>query len=129
MVGIHLVDIESKKERLLIPKQGIVAFEWSPLENFFISCEKFREGSNNLNVWDAATGENVRSLEWKSSAKDGPSSIKFDAEEKFCARQVGQNIIDIYDLKDKKFDEVKLQIKSKLPPLPKVNGEPQEDTR
>jgi hypothetical protein len=35
--------------------------------------------------------------EWKNTAKDGPKSIKFDEEEKFCARQVGKNLIEIYE--------------------------------
>jgi len=39
-VGIHLVDIASKQERLFIQRKGIIALEWSPKESYLISCEK-----------------------------------------------------------------------------------------
>ena len=84
--GINLVDIESKKEVLHIPKKGVIALDWSPLENFVISCEKYKEGQKNLSVWDAKTGNLVLDFEWKNTAKDGPNSVKFDPEEKYCAR-------------------------------------------
>jgi len=84
--GIHLVDVESKKRRLFIERRGIIALEWSPRENFVISCEKQKEGLKNLNVWDANTGQLVIDFEWKNTAKEGPRSVKFDSDEKFCAR-------------------------------------------
>ena len=96
-IGIHIVDVESKKERLLIERRGIIALEWTPKETYVISCEKQKPNENNLRVWDAKTGELVMQYEWKNTAKDGPKSIKFDDEEKFCARQVGKNLIEIYE--------------------------------
>ena len=36
-------------------------------------------------------------FEWQNSAKDGPRSVKFDKEERFCARQISKNMIEIYD--------------------------------
>lgn len=78
-------------------------------------------------MWNAADGKLITSFEWKNTAKDGPKSIKFDDEEKFCARQVGKNTIEVYEAG--KFDELKMSIRSKLPPLPKVDGQVQQDDR
>jgi len=39
-VGIHLVDIATKQERLVIQRKGIIALEWSPKESYLLSCEK-----------------------------------------------------------------------------------------
>jgi len=39
-VGIHLVDIASKKEKLFIQRKNIIALQWSPKESYLISCEK-----------------------------------------------------------------------------------------
>jgi len=96
-IGIHIVDIETKKERLFIEKRGIIALEWTPKETYVISCEKQRPNEKNLKVWDSKTGEAVMQFEWKNTAKDGPKSVKFDEEEKFCARQVGKNLVEIYE--------------------------------
>jgi len=48
-------------------------------------------------MWDAKDGKLITAFEWKNTAKDGPRSIKFDGDEKFCARQVGKNVIEIYE--------------------------------
>lgn len=125
--GIHIIDVESKQELRIIEKKGIIALEWSPKGTFLITCTKFKEGSNNLEVWSAETGGKIFECEWKISAKEGPKSLKFDENERFCARQVGKNIIEVFE--NGNFEEPKLQIRSKLPPLPKLNGEAQEDTR
>ena len=39
-IGIHIVDVESKKEMLKIEMKGIIALEWTPKETYVISCEK-----------------------------------------------------------------------------------------
>lgn len=78
LTGIHVIDVESKQERLKIEKKGIIAIEWSPNESYLISCEKQKENTKNLNVWDAKTGKLVIDFEWKNTAKDGPKSVKFD---------------------------------------------------
>jgi len=96
-IGIHIVDVETKQERLTIERKGIIALEWTPRETYVISCEKQKPNEKNLRVWDAKTGEQVLQFEWKNTAKEGPKSIKFDDEEKFCARQVGKNLIEIYE--------------------------------
>jgi WD40 repeat protein len=119
--GVHIVDVVSKQELRIIEKKGIIAMEWSPKGSYVITCTKFKEGGNNLEVWSAETGNKIFECEWKISAKEGPKSIKFDENEKFCARQIGKNIIEVYE--NGNFAEPKLQIKSKLPPMPKLNGE------
>jgi len=85
-IGIHIIDVETKKVLLDIERRGIIALEWTPKETYVISCEKQKPGEKNLRVWDTKTGELVISFEWKNTAKDGPKSVKFDEEEKFCAR-------------------------------------------
>ena len=39
-IGIHIVDVESKKELLKIERKGIIALEWTPRETYVITCEK-----------------------------------------------------------------------------------------
>lgn len=68
-------------------------------------------------MWDAEQGVEVNTFDWANVAKDGAGSILFDEEEKFMARQVAKNAIDIYDVTN--LSSVKFQIVSKLPPLPK----------
>jgi len=84
--GIHIVDVSSKQEIMTMERRGIIALEWSPRGSFVMSCTKCKEGSNNLNLWHAQTGKLLYECEWKNSAKEGPQSIKFDSEERFCAR-------------------------------------------
>lgn len=48
-------------------------------------------------------------------------------EEKFAARQIAVNVIEVFEKGN--FEQAKMQIKSKLPPLPKINGAAQEDNR
>ena len=62
----------------------------------------------------------VAKFDWQNKAQEGAVSIKFDLEEKFAARQIAQNIIEVFEKGS--FEQSKLQIKSKLPPLPKLNG-------
>lgn len=69
------------------------------------------------------SGKQVNCFDWQNQAQDGAASVKFDDEQKFCARQVAANAIDVYDASN--LQEVKFQIVSKLPPLPKG----QEDNR
>jgi len=70
-----------------------MAMEWSPMETYVITCEKVRSdiakeavAPGNLNIWSATTGEIVKSFDWRNTPKEGPKSIGFDSEEKFCAR-------------------------------------------
>lgn len=63
-----------------------MSLEWSPKETYIITCEKPKTGAKNLVIWDSKTGQLVAEFEWKNQAIDGPMSIKFDEDEKFCAR-------------------------------------------
>jgi len=124
--GVHLIDMSTSKERSFLAQAGVASLEWSPLETHLITCAKdptTPSQSENLVVWDVETGEQVARFDWLNVAKDGAGSIAFDEEEKFMARQVAKNAIDIYDASE--LDSVKFQIVSKLPPLPKN----QEDKR
>ena len=38
--GLHLVDMSSKKVRLVIQRKGIVALKWSPKNTMIVTCEK-----------------------------------------------------------------------------------------
>lgn len=131
--GIHVVDIDTKQIICSVSRPGIVGTEWSPKETYLITCEKmnlkeeFNGTNGNLNLWNATTGEHVKSFEFRNTPKDLPKTIGFDVEEKFCARQINKNIIEIYEGNNLK--EQKFSIKSKLPPLPKVDGQPQVDNR
>lgn len=115
-----MVDVESKAERLFVEKKGIISMEWSTRESYVLTCGKLRANEKNLNVWDSSTGELVVDFEYRNAAKEGAKSIKFDEEEKFCARQIGKNMIEIFESGN--FAEPKFKITSKLPPLPKVDG-------
>lgn len=84
--GIHIIKVETKEVMKSIEKKGVIALEWSPKSTYVITCTKFREGQNNLHVWNATSGDLVYECEWKNTAKDGPQSIKFDEQERFCAR-------------------------------------------
>ena len=95
--GIHLVDIDTKEERLYIERKGIISMEWSPLDTFIVTCEKLKQNEKNLQVWDSKTGELVQDFEYRNAPKLGAKSIKFDVDEKFCARQIGNNMIEIFE--------------------------------
>ena len=40
-IGIHIVDVTSKKERLMISRCGIGGISFSPKDTYLVSCEKF----------------------------------------------------------------------------------------
>jgi len=40
-IGIHFVDMETFKERLLIVKTGVTSIDFSPRDTYLITCEKF----------------------------------------------------------------------------------------
>lgn len=39
--GMHIIDMNAEKERLLILKSGIGGISFSPNDTYLISCEKF----------------------------------------------------------------------------------------
>lgn len=99
------------------------------METYLIGCEKNIQNPNkhNLYVWETTEGKPVAKFDWHNKAQEGAASIKFDLEEKFATRQIAQNVIEVFEKGN--FEEPKLQIKSKLPPLPKLGGVAQEDNR
>ena len=66
--GIHIIDMETKQQVRLIEKKSVIAMEWSPNERYIITCQKFKEGQKNLDLWEAETGKLVTSFEWKNTA-------------------------------------------------------------
>ena len=57
--GMYLVDVNSKQLRLKIDRPGIVDMQWTPRENYIVTCDKYKAGTNekNLVIWSAKTGE------------------------------------------------------------------------
>lgn len=97
---MHVIDVPTSKKLHYMQRNGVASIEWSPLENYLITCEKDPNKpvqSKNLLVWDVQTGQAKCTFDWPNLAKDGANSIKFDEEEKFMARQVAPNAIDVYD--------------------------------
>jgi len=59
-MGLHIVDCHAGREvRLIIRQTAISALSFSPLDRFFVTCEKFVQGEKNLIVWDITTGREV----------------------------------------------------------------------
>ena len=62
---MHFIDMKTGKERLQIVKTGVNAIEFSPKDTYFITCEKYQQGSNNLFIWDSQTGKELAGFEWR----------------------------------------------------------------
>lgn len=59
-MGLHIVDCHAGREvKLIIRQTAISALSFSPLDRFFVTCEKFVQGEKNLIVWDITTGREV----------------------------------------------------------------------
>jgi len=56
-------------------------------------------------------------FEWKKTSKEGPKSIKFSPDERFCARQVSKTQIEIYQ--DGNFTQPKAKINANAETLAK----------
>jgi len=97
-IGIHLIDMASGQEVTQIVKEGVSALEYSPLDTYLISCEKYSHGKKNLVVWSSHNGKELASFEFKKSSKEGTKSLKFTKDERFCARQETPNTISFFDL-------------------------------
>lgn len=98
--GVHVIDVVSQQVKHYIEKAGVASIEWSPQESYLITCAKDPTKSvqsQNLSIWDVQSGTQVNCFDWRNQAQDGAASIKFDDEQKFCARQVAANAIDVYD--------------------------------
>jgi uncharacterized protein with WD repeat len=97
-IGLHVVDCHTVKEqRLILKPTAISALSFSPLDTWFITCEKFVQGEKNLIVWSLATGTEVALYEWKKGSKEGTKSVKFTEDERFMARLSSRTQIEVYE--------------------------------
>jgi uncharacterized protein with WD repeat len=78
-------------------RPGVNSLGFSPRDSYVITCEKYQQGDKNLIIWDSKTGKELVEFEWKKASKEGPKSIKFSPDERFCARQVSKTQIEIYE--------------------------------
>lgn len=92
-IGLHFVDLVSKKEELLMVQLDLVALEYSPCDSYVICCEKWnmQKPADNLFIIDTKKGRIVAKFEWKKSPKESMKSIRFSADETFCIRLVPCN--------------------------------------
>lgn len=90
--------MESKKEVLQIVRSGINAIDYSPKDTYLITCEKYSQGGEkNLFIWNTQTGKEVASFEFRKTSKEGPKSLKFTKDEKYCIRIASKSVIDIFE--------------------------------
>jgi uncharacterized protein with WD repeat len=75
-----------------------MAIEYSPRDTYLMSCERYIQGEKNLVVWDTHSGKEVAGFPWNKASKEGPKSLKFTSDERFCARITSPTTISIYDL-------------------------------
>lgn len=71
-------------------RPGVNAIGFSPMDSYLITCEKYQQGEKNLIIWDSKTGKELAEFEWKKTSKEGPKSVKFSVDERFCARQISK---------------------------------------
>jgi uncharacterized protein with WD repeat len=69
------------------------------METYLIGCEKniHNPSKNDLYVWETTEGKLAAKFDWHNKAQEGAASIKFDLEEKFAARQIAQNVIEVFE--------------------------------
>lgn len=94
--GIHYINTANGKEIRMIDQYSVSAIDISPRDTYLITSEKFVQGQKNLIVWNTNTGREVVKFEWKKQSKEGPKSIKFTKDEKYCGRLSARNTIEIY---------------------------------
>ena len=80
-LGVHMIDMKEKKEKLMILRNGIGGINFSPLDTYLITCEKFTQGEKNLMIWNMKSGKEEAQFEWKKTSKEGPRSLKFTKDE------------------------------------------------
>lgn len=124
--------MRTSKETLQIAVPGIIQLAYSPADSFLVICEKHNPtipgGHNNLQILNAASGKTLAKFEWKKNPKEAIKSIKFSADESYCARLVPQqaadkmNAIEIYENSD--FTKPTKVIKSRFQIKPPKKQEP-----
>lgn len=94
--GLHFVDMATCQETRLIDQYSVTAIDISPRDTYLTTCEKYVQGKNNLIIWNTKTGKEAAKFEWKKQSKEGPKSVKFSKDEKFCGRLSSKHHIEIY---------------------------------
>jgi len=80
-----------------------------------------------LVIWDCKTGKEVAEFEWRKTAKEGPKSLKFSKDERFCARLSSRTQIEIYE--NGNFKEAKTTITANADTLSKKNPKNQQEVQ
>ena len=127
-IGLHVVDSTTGRElQLILKSTAISALAFSPLDTYFMTCEKYVQGEKNLIIWEVATGKEVGLFEWKKGSKEGTKSIKFTDDEKFCARVSSKTQIEVYE--GKNFTEPKFKINASAEHLSKKVPKTEEEKK
>jgi WD40 repeat protein len=121
-IGIQFINASTGKVEHMIAKHNgtcnsISTIEYSPRDTYLITCEKHVQGENNLIVWNSQTGKEVAGFAFKKGSKEGPKSIKFTADERYCARLTSKTGIDIFDLAskdDSAFEKPKFKLQANV---------------
>ena len=88
--------MKTGQETRLIDQYSVTCIDISPRDTYLITSEKYVQGKHNLIMWSTQTGKEVAKFEWKKQSKEGPKSIKFSKDEKFCGRLSSKHHIEIY---------------------------------
>ncbi len=127
-LGLHVVDCLTGKEvRLILKQTAISALSFSPLDTWFITCEKFVQGEKNLIVWDLASGSEVAQFEWKKGSKEGTKSIKFTEDERYMGRLSSRTQIEVYE--NGNYNAPKVTINANEETLAKKGGKKEESKK
>ena len=83
----------------VIPKQEVIAYDFSPDAQFLITCAKYQQTPDNFEIWDLNTFLVEGSHEWTSTIKDSIRYVKWSSDSKYMARTSGtqSKIIQIFN--------------------------------
>lgn len=73
------------------------------------------------------SGKEVGSFEWRKTSKEGPKSIKFSKDEKYCARLATMRSIEIFE--DGDFSQAKFKLVAGPHLLPKKKNEGEDSKK
>jgi len=69
--GIHVINCDEGKEKMMLMNVNITAFSFSPKCNYLLTCEKFGQSTmKNLTFWEIDSGNEVAHFEWRKFPKD-----------------------------------------------------------
>ena len=121
-LGIHFVSMESKQETLFISQTSIDTLQYSPADNYVVTCEKFNQNNpdnTNLRIMDASLGTTVAQFAWRKPAKEGMKTLMWAPDESICLRMVPPegpkepNHVEVY--RDCDFTQPAAQIYARFP--------------